>query len=66
MPAIVAHDALWLAGGARSVENIKRVGCRNSDTVGLSAACPCLGGELAPVVIAAPNSTLLVLGASDK
>ena len=51
--AVVAHDALGLAGGARSVENVERVGGGDRDAARLAAARAAVGTGGAPVEVAA-------------
>ena len=56
--AVVAHDALGIAGGARGVEDVERIGGRERDAVHRRRA----GRELGPVVIPARHQRRPRLG----
>src|SRR6185369_2738120 len=63
MTAGVAHDALGLAGRARGVDDVERIGRRKRRAVDLASAC--LADMLGVVEVAAGNEVAGLLFALD-
>ena len=58
MPSVVANDALRLAGRARCVEDVERVGSGNGDTIGRVR----IGEPIDPIMITAGRQGRFCLG----